>query len=82
MPITMKNVPGAKMRSRANKKQVMAYLSPGQAEAARIKASLEGKTVQEILGEAINAVFKHHKMPAPIQAGHGRIVRRFNGRAA
>ena len=67
-----------KIMSRVGKKQVVAFLSPEQAEAARNKARLEGKTIQEILGEAINAVFASHGRTPPIAAGHGRIVRRVN----
>ena len=70
------------IRSRVGKKQVVAFLSPAQAQAARDKAYAENKTVQEILGEAINAVFAHHEMDAPFRPGHGRIVRRVKGTAA
>lgn len=70
------------VRSRTGKKQMVAYLSPAQADAAKTKSRTDSKTVQEVLGEAVNAVFVFHKREAPLLAGHGRIVRRVNGRAA
>ncbi len=71
--------PGA----RAGKKQVLAYLAPEQAEAARKYARADDgnqKTLQEVVGEALNAVFRHHGMADAIISGrisgHVRVVRR------
>jgi hypothetical protein len=62
--------------SRANKKQIIVYLTPDQVEAAYAKAASEDKTNTEVLGEAINAVFAYYGRAAPVKLGHDRIVRR------
>ncbi|MFC4236124.1 hypothetical protein ACFOY8_12925 [Thalassospira xianhensis] len=67
--------------SRLNKKQIIAFLEPEQIEVITKKISQEGKTGQEVLGEAINAVFALHGMPPVIKYGHLRLVRRQKSRA-
>ncbi len=62
--------------SRANKKQIIVYLTPVQVEAAYAKAAAEDKTNTEVLGEAFNAVFVYYGRPAPVKLGHDRILRR------
>ena len=71
-----------KMNSRIGKKQVVAFLSPNQAKSIRDTAYAENKTVQEVLGDSINAVFIHHKLKPPFNTSTGRIIRRVNGRAS
>lgn len=71
-----------KAPSRQNKKQVIAFLRPNQAEAAYSKAAREDKTNQEVIGESLNAVFTHYGVTPPVPAGHRRIVRRATARAA
>jgi hypothetical protein len=61
---------------RQGQKQVLAFLWPNQAEAAYSKALREGKTNQEVMGEAINAVFAFHGVPPPVASGHRRVLRR------
>jgi hypothetical protein len=68
--------------SRLGKKQVIAFLQPAQAQAAYAKAARDDKTNQEIIGDALNAVFAHYGMPPPVQSGHSRIVRRSANRAS
>jgi hypothetical protein len=61
---------------RQGQKQVLAFLWPNQAEAAYAKALREGKTNQEVIGEAINAIFAYHGIPPVIASGHRRVLRR------
>ena len=70
-----------KIHYRQGKKQVIAYLEPNQAQAAYAKAARDSKTNQEIIGEALNAVFAFYGMPPPVPAGHRRIFRRATARA-
>lgn len=72
---------GTQPPSRENKKQVIAFLRPNQIDAVYEKASRENKTNQELIGEALNAVFALHGMPPLIKSGHRRIVRRSRGKA-
>lgn len=67
--------------SRQGKKQVIAFLRPNQAQAAYDKAARDDKTNQEIIGEALNAVFAFYGMPPPVELGHRRIVRRGHAKA-
>jgi hypothetical protein len=67
--------------SRQGKKQVIAFLRPNQIKAVYDKAAAEDKTNQEIIGEALNAVFEEHGMPPLIKPGHHRIVRRNRGKS-
>lgn len=67
--------------SRHGKKQIIAFLWPNQAEAAYSKAQRDDKTNQEVIGEALNAVFASYGMPPPINSGHRRVVRRKKSRA-
>lgn len=67
--------------SRAGKKQVSAFLRPNQAQAAYDMARTQGKTNQEVLGEAMNAVCAFHGLQPLVPSGHTRIVRRKSGRA-
>lgn len=67
--------------SRQGKKQVIAFLRPNQMDAIERKKSVEHKTNQEIIGDAINAVYEQHGMPPLVKSGHHRIVRRSKGRA-
>lgn len=68
--------------SRQGKKQIIAFLYPNQAEAAYGKAERDGKSNQEVIGEALNAVFTSYGMPPPINSGHRRVVRRNKSRAS
>jgi hypothetical protein len=67
--------------SRHGKKQVIAFLRPNQAEAAYSKAVLDDMTNQEIIGQAINAVFASKGEASPVEMGHRRIIRRGQARA-
>jgi hypothetical protein len=67
--------------SRRGKKQIMAFLLPNQLRAAYAKALSEAKTNQEIIGEALNAIFVSNNMDPLIPPGHFRIVRRNRGQA-
>lgn len=62
--------------SREGKTQVIAFLQPNQIEAAQSKATRDNKTNQEIIGEAINAVYALYGLPPVMPLGHERIVRR------
>lgn len=65
-----------KTPSRENQKQVIAFLQTNQASAAYDKAAADDKTNQEVIGEAINAVFSFYGRIPPVQPGHQRIARR------
>lgn len=67
--------------SRLGKKQIIAFLRPNQIKAAYRKAMDEEKTNQEIIAEALNAVFQEHSLPPLLPIGHFRIVRRKQGKA-
>ena len=67
--------------SRQGKMQVIAFLLPTQIQAAYAKATREEKTNQEIIAEALNAVFAEHGLPMPVPVEHRRIVRRGKGTA-
>lgn len=67
--------------ARQGKEQIIAYLPPNQIAAVRQKADREGKTFEELIAEAVNAVCDKHGMPPLLETGHRRIVRRHNSRA-
>jgi hypothetical protein len=67
--------------SRQGKKQVITYVSPDLGDAVRKKAEEEGKTLQEMLAEAMNAVCEIHDMPPIFKTGHKRIVKRKQGQS-
>lgn len=79
----MPSIPGAKTipPSRRGKRQLIAFVSPELAQAAYDKANAERKTLQEILGDALNACFMRFNRAPVITPGHDRIVRRSRGRA-
>lgn len=63
--------------SRVGRKQIIAYCDPTTVADVHALRESEGKTVQEILGEAINASFLRHGLTPPIiELGHRRVVRR------
>jgi hypothetical protein len=67
--------------SRLGKKQILAYIRPNQHQAAVLRVGREGKTNQEVVGEALNAVLVYFGQTPIFPAGHQRIVRRLQGRA-
>lgn len=67
--------------SRQGKKQVIAFLRPNQIEAAVSKAERDHQTNQEVIGQALNAVFAKYGMPPLVITAHQRIVRRNKSRA-
>ena len=77
----MPRIGGGKPPSRQGKKQVIAYLRAHQVEAAYDRAAREMKTNQEVIGEALNAVYALHGRDRLVKGGHDRIVRRGRGRA-
>lgn len=67
--------------SRRGKKQIVAYLDPALAEAAYARARTHRRTLQEVLGEAINAAYEATGRRPIVELGHMRLVRRKKGRA-
>lgn len=67
--------------SRLGKKQILAYIRPNQHQAAILRVGREGKTNQEVVGEALNAVLVFFGRTPIFPAGHQRIIRRLQGRA-
>jgi len=65
--------------SRAGKRQILVYLDPDVVAAAHAKARSDGKSVQELMAEAINAVYALHGLEPPIRPEHCRLVRRAAG---
>jgi hypothetical protein len=67
-------------KSRQDKRQITAYLTPKLVEAAHKKARNDGKSIQEVVGEAINAALDVFGYTDPIiSVSHDRIVRRSKG---
>lgn len=62
--------------SRQGKKQMITYVSSELGDMVRKKAESEGKTLQEILAEAMNEVCKLHSHAPIMKTGHKRIVKR------
>lgn len=73
----MPRIPGT-TNARQGKKQVVAYLIPEQAQAARLMARTKDQTLQEVVGDALNAVFERHNLKGPIVSGRTRVIRRSN----
>ena len=72
---------GRAASSRQGKKQVIAFLHLPQAEAAYAKAARDDKSNEDVIGEAVNAVFAFYGMPPAVPPGHRRAVRRTWARA-
>jgi hypothetical protein len=67
--------------SRQGKKQIIGFIEPSLVDAFHAKARAEGKTNQELLGEALNAAFAKFGRRPVIETGHSRVVRRIKKRS-
>lgn len=67
--------------SRQGKKQVITYVNSEIGTAVLSKADNEGKTLQELVAEAMNKVCELHNREPIFKTGHSRIVKRKAGRA-
>jgi len=67
--------------SRRDKKQIVAHLDPIVVQAVHNRRETQGKTVQEVLGEAVNtAIVKFGRSPL-LEIGRQRVVKRNKARA-
>ena len=62
--------------SRIGKKQVITYVDPDLAEKVRTVAHSDGKTIQEMLADAMNVVCIENNREPIFEIGHNRIVKR------
>lgn len=77
----MKLGPNKLPPSRRDKKQIVAHLDPVIVQAVHNRRETQGKTVQEVLGEAVNkAVEKFGRAPL-LEVRRDRVVKRNKARA-
>lgn len=73
---------GGRPLARVGKKQVIAFLRPNQAAAAHRLAATTGKTNQDVLFDAMNAVFAYYQLPTMTPSAPRRVARSQQSTAA